>query len=260
MCVWGWRTGAGRPWILFGLAFAVLCLGSRLRIDGVVTPVRLPFAVAKRVPGLDVMRTPGRYMLLGAVGLALGAGAGLSALTRRYPSRATSLVAAAAALGALECWPRPWPQTALPQVPEFYRQLAADPGGGAVLDLPHGGHAQNDFASAYMYYQTIHQRPIAWLYLSRSHVRYPNEGLEGLWQPDAPAGPGLRQRLRSLGYRYVVVHRRPDIFVGGRVEHGRLGKPPGPPAPPEAERLIRDAFAGEAPVHVDDLVTVWSVR
>ena len=47
-----------------------------LRIDGVVTPVRLPFVVAKRVPGLNVMRTPGRYMLLGAVGLALGAGAG----------------------------------------------------------------------------------------------------------------------------------------------------------------------------------------
>ena len=260
LCVWGWRTGAGRPWILFGLAFAVLCLGSRLRIDGVVTPVRLPFAVAKRVPGLDVMRTPGRYMLLGAVGLALGAGAGLSALTRRYPSRAASLVAAAAALAALECWPRPWPQTALPQVPEFYRQLAADTGGGAVLDLPRGGHAQNDFASAYMYYQTIHQRPIAWSYLSRSHVRYPNDGLEGLWQPDAPAGPGLRQRLRALGYRYVVVHRRPDIFLGGRLEHARLGKPPGPPAPPEAERLIRDAFAGEAPVHVEDLVTVWSVR
>ena len=113
-----------------------------------VTPVRLPFAVAKRVPGLDVMRTPGRYMLLGAVGLALGAGAGLSALTRRYPSRATSLVAAAAALAAVECWPAPWPQTALPQVPEFYRRLAADPGGGAVLDLPHGIYIYSDRASA----------------------------------------------------------------------------------------------------------------
>ena len=148
LCVRGWRT-SGRPWILFGLAFAVLCLGPRLRIDGMVTPVRLPFVVAKRVPGLDVMRTPGRYMLLGAVGLALGAGAGLSALTRRYPSRATSLVAAAAALGALECWPAPWPQTALPQVPEFYRRLAADHGGGAVLDLPQGTYAHNGPRSAY---------------------------------------------------------------------------------------------------------------
>jgi hypothetical protein len=91
-------------------------------------------------------------------------------------------------------------------------------------------------------------------------VRYPNEGLEGLWQPDVPAGSGLRQRLRMLGYRYVVVHRHPDLFLGGRLEHARVGPPQGPAAPPEAERLIRDAFAGDAPVHVDDLVTVWTVR
>ena len=76
----------------------------------------------------------------------------------------------------------------------------------------------------------------------------------------ARPGPALRDRLRTLGYRYVVVHRYPEIFLGGRVEHGRLGRPLGPPTPPESERLIREAFAGEAPVHVDDLVTVWSVR
>ena len=259
LCVFGWRAGAGRPWILFGHAFAVLCLGSPLRVDGVMTPVRLPFAVAKRVPGLDVMRTPGRYMLLGAVGFALGAGAGLTALTRRFPSRATPIVVTAAALAALECWPHPWPQTALPQVPDFYQRLAADRDGGAVLDLPHGGFAHNDLASAYMYYQTFHRQPIAWAYLSRSHLRYPNEGLEGLWRPDAPAGPAVRERLRALGYRYVVVHRHVDLFLGGRVEHGRLGRPQGPPAPLDSERLIREAFAGEPPIHADDLVTVWAV-
>ena len=259
LCVWGWRDGAGRPWIVFGLAFTILCLGSPLRIGGVVTPVRLPFAVAKRTPGLDVMRTPGRYMLLGAVGLALGAGVGLSALTRRHPSRAMPLVAAAAALAALECWPHPWPQSALPPVPEFYRRLAADTAGGAILDLPHGSFAHNDFASAYMYYQTVHRHPIAWSYLSRSYHRYPNHGMEGLSDPAAPTGPGLRQRLRALGYRYVVVHRYPGLFLRGRVEEVASGRPPGPSTSPESEPLIRDAFAGEAPVHVDDLVTVWAL-
>jgi hypothetical protein len=192
LCVCGWRARAGRGWILFGLAFAVLCLGSPRRNGGVVTPVRLPIA--------------------------------------------------------------------LPRVPEFYRQLAADRSGGAVLDLPHGGYAHSDFASAYMYYQTVHRHPIAWSYLSRSHLRHPNEGLEGLWHADVPAGAALRDRLRALGYRYVVVHRRPDIFLGGRVEHARPGLPQGPPAPLETERLIRDAFSGEPPVHVEDLVAVWSVR
>ena len=254
---WGWRERGGRDWIVFGLAFAVLCLGPRLRIAGEVTSMRLPYVVAKRVPGLNVMRTPGRYMLVASVGFALGAGVGLAALIRRRPSSAAAVVATAAAFAALECWPRPWPQTALPAVPAFYRQLATDRSGGAVLDLPHGHYDRGVYASAYMYYQTIHQHPIAWSNLSRNHRRFPVEGLDGLWRPDAPAGPALRARLRTLGYRYVVVHRHPEIFLGGWVEHGRLGRPLDPPTPPESERLVREAFAGEAPVHVDDLVTVW---
>jgi hypothetical protein len=254
----GWREPAGRAWIVFGLAFAALCLGPRLRIGGEVTPIRLPHVVAKRVPGLNVMRTPGRYMLVGSVGFALGAGAGLAALIRRRPARATAVVAIAAALAALECWPRPWAQTALPQVPDFYRRLATQRAGGAVLDLPHGHYSFGVYASAYMYYQTVHQHSIAWSNLSRNHRQFPVAGLEGLWNPQVAAGPALRTRLRALGYRYVVVHRHAEIFLGGWVEHGRLGRPVGPPTPPESERLIREAFGGEAPVHVDDLVTVWA--
>ena len=57
-----------------------------------------------------------------------------------------------------------------------------------------------------------------------------------------------------------IVHKYPDLFLGGRLEQARLRELHGLPVPPEAERLIRDAFAGDAPVHVDDLVTVWTVR
>ena len=145
-------------------------------------------------------------------------------------------------------------------MPDFYRQLAADPAGGAVLDLPHGlsQHAHN--ASAYMYYQTIHHHPIAWSYLSRSPLRHPNAGLDGLWAAEAPAGPLLRARLRALGYRYVVVHRDQSIFLDGSVAEGRPGAAwSAPTAAASDERLIKEAFGGEAPVHVDDLVTVWAL-
>jgi len=258
LCAWGWRERSGRAWILFGLAFAALCLGPRLRIDGVATPVRMPWVIAKRVPALNVMRTPGRYMLIGSVGFALGAGFGLTGLMRRRRSGATALVVVSAAIAAIELWPAPWPQMALPQVPDFYQRLAGDRSGAAVLDLP-GAPLRNDDASAYMYYQTVHRHPILWSYLSRSHRRFPVEGLEGLWDPQAPAGPELRARLRTLGYRYVVVHRSPEIFFGGWVESGRLGAPLGKPEAPDAQRLIREAFAGEAPIHVDDLVSVWAL-
>jgi hypothetical protein len=254
-----WRDRTARTWIVFGVAFALLCLGPRLRVDGVMTPVRLPYAVAQRVPGLDVMRTPGRFMFVGAIGFALAAGVGLSVLVRRRPSQAAAIVAAAAAIAAGECWPRAWPQTALPPVSPFHRQLAADPGGGAVLDLPHGWGAQNERASAYMYYQTIHRRPIAWAYLSRGYRLYPTSGLHALWQPDSPAGPPLRARLRELGYRYVIVHRHPLTFHGGWVEHGRDGTPVGPAQDPRSERLIDQAFAGEPPIYEDDLIAVWTV-
>lgn len=258
LCVWGCRERAGRAWILFGLAFTALCLGPRLRIDGVATPVRMPWVIAKRVPALNVMRTPGRYMLIGSVGFALGAGIGLTSLMRRRPSRATALVALSAAIAAIELWPAPWPQMALPQVPEFYRRLAADRSGGAVLDLP-GGPLRNDDTSAYMYYQTIHGRPILWSYLSRTHRVFPVAGVEALSDPQAPAGPDVRARLKTLGYRYVVVHCYPEIFHGGWVEFGRLGSPWWQPESPGSHRLIREAFAGEAPVHVDALVSVWAL-
>jgi hypothetical protein len=259
LCACAWRDSAARRWILFGLACASLCLGPRLRVDGVMTAVRTPYAVLKHVPGFDVMRTPGRVMLLGSIGFAIGAGLGLAALARRRPSQAVLMTTAAMALAAAECWPRPWQQTALPRVPAFYRQLALDRSGGAVLDLPQAnGDAQR--SSAYMYYQTVHRHPIAWAYLSRGHVEFPNAGLEGLWTPTAPAGASLRARLRELGYRYVVFHRFPGMFTIGTVAAGAIGGPRGEPVSPSSERLIREAFAGEAPMHEDDLVAVWAIE
>ena len=259
LCACGWRDRAARRWIALGSAGAVLCLGPLLRVGGVMTPLRTPYVVLKRVPGFDVMRTPGRLMLLGSAGFAIGAGLGLSALSRGGRSRTGVVTLAAITLAAAECWPRPWPQMALPRVPDFYRQLALDRSGGAVLDLPAGVNDPGR-SSAYMYYQTVHRHPIAWAYLSRGHLQYPNAGLEGLWDPLAPAGTPLRARLRTLGYRYVVVHRFPGLFTLGRLAGGAGGAPRAEPTPPSSERLIREAFAGQAPVHEDDLVAVWAIE
>lgn len=255
----GWRDRVGRAWLLFGLAFALLCLGPRLRINGTVTPMRLPYVVVKRVPGLDVMRTPGRFMLLGAVGFALTAGVGLAALARRHPARATALVSVAAAAAVVECWPRTWPQTALPQVPPFYQRLAGERSGGAVLDLPQGWVPWNNHATAYMYFQTVHRRPIAWADLGRDYLRYPVAGIDALVEPGRPVGAGIRDHLRALGYEYVVVHRYPATFGNGWVAHGHDGRPVGPAHDPREERLIREAFDGVPPSYEDGLVSVWTV-
>jgi hypothetical protein len=259
LCVWGWRDRAARPWLLFAAIFTVLCLGPDLRLAGVDTHVPLPYKAMRVVPGLDVMRTPGRFMLLASVGFAVAAGYGLDALLRARPSRRAMLVAGALTLVAVECWPRVWPQSALPHVPAFYRELAADTTGGAVLDLPHGWYNRQDRASAYMYYQTIHHHPIAWSYLSRYHVRFPNDGLDPLWNLQLPAGASLRARIEALGFRYVVWHKYTGMFVGGRVSTGFLAQPWGPPTPARTHALFREAFGKEPPIYEDDLVIVWRV-
>jgi hypothetical protein len=252
-----WRDRDARRWLIFGAIFGVLCLGPRLRIAGVATGIPLPYDALQQVPGLDVMRTPGRFMLLASVGFALAAGLGLAALARRRSGSAAAIVAIAGVVAVGECWPKVWAQTALPHVPPFYARLAADPTPGAVLDLPHGWYNRSDRASAYMYYQLTHRKPIAWSYLSRYHVAFPNPGLDGLWQRGVPAGPDVRARLAGYGFRYVVFHKYSGMFVGGRVETGMLAQPWGPPTPREQEPLLRDAFAGEPPIYEDALVMVW---
>jgi hypothetical protein len=260
LCVLAWRDRTGRAWTIFALIFTVLCLGPRLRLFGAMLPIALPYDALQHVPGLDVMRTPGRFMMLASVGFALAAGIGLSALQRRRPSSSRLVLVGAALLIAAECWPRTFAQTALPRVPEFYRQIAAGARpAGPVLDLPHGWYNRSDRASAYMYYQTIHHQPIAWSYLSRYHKRFPNPGLDPLWNLGLPAGAALRARITALGFRYVVWHKYSGMFVGGRVSTGMLAQPNGPPTPLAQHPIFRDAFAGVTPLYEDPLVVVFGV-
>jgi hypothetical protein len=117
LCVLAWLERAGRPWVIFGLVCAVLCLGPRLRLGGVMLPIAMPYDALQHIPGLDVMRTPGRFMMLGSIGFALAAGVGLTALMRRRPSTSAAILTIVALAIAAECWPRTFPQTALPRVP-----------------------------------------------------------------------------------------------------------------------------------------------
>jgi hypothetical protein len=223
-------------------------------------PIAMPYDALQHIPGLDVMRTPGRFLMLGSVGFALAAGVGLSALMRRRPSSATAILVAAGVVIAAECWPRTFAQTALPQVPEFYRQIGAGTRPpGPILDLPHGWYNRSDRASAYMYYQTVHHQPIAWSYLSRYHKQFPNDGLNPLWNLGLPADATLRARIKALGFRYVVWHKFPGMFVGGRVSTGMLAQPHGSPAALDLHPVFRGAFAGVPPLYEDPLVVVFAV-
>ena len=258
--------GTGR-WLVFVGVFAVLALGPYLRIAGwsefTIFKLRilLPYAVLVSLPGFDVLRTPVRFMMIGGVGVAVLAAWGLLALMARasVPRRAVLVAAATIAIVLVECWPRAWPQQELPPVPDFYRRLASDPERYAVLDLPSARRSQ-DFASLYMYYQTVHGKGIAWAYLSRAYREYPLTGVDAIFESHTADGAETRARLAALGYRYVVWHKRAlDVARRLSPEPGRYRVFGRAPVRPETHPLIRDTFAGEPPIVEDDFVAVYRI-
>jgi hypothetical protein len=264
-------TRAG-VWLLLGAVFSILALGPVLLVAGMET-IPMPYSLLAKLPGFDVMRTPGRFMMIASAGFALAAALGLASLMARAPHRGgAAIVAAAATLIVLaECWPRVWLQHVPPPVPTFYTQIARDIRGAtratgavpvddhfAVLDLP-SGRWSADNGSAYMYYQLTHGRPIAWGYLSRQFVKYPIDGVMGILdEANAPDAIATRQRLAQLGYRYVVWHKRAKELFGTR-RPDTSGRFQSPPTEAQSYLFLRKAFANEEPLIDDDLVTVYRI-
>jgi hypothetical protein len=106
------------PWLLFLLLFLILALGPSLKILGRTT-IPMPFALLSRLPGLNFMRTPGRFMLVGNIGLIIAACYGLAWLVERWARPASLIIAAVLTVALLEAWPQPWPQESLLPVPPF---------------------------------------------------------------------------------------------------------------------------------------------
>ena len=157
------------------------------------------------VPVVWLFRHPFRFNVL--LGLALGvtSGLGLRVLLAKRRSRwRWSLFAAAVAFLLFEYLCLPFPTTEA-AVPDFYFDLSTRPGEGAILELPMGRQP----AKKYLYYQTIHNRPLV-------------EGVVSRTPPDAYAFIGATPALRSL--RACGEHAVPPAdlssVLGGLGERG----------------------------------------
>ena len=268
-------AGSGRWLAVLALAF-VLGLGPVLQVNGISSftvhqlPVVLPFAFLNSLPGLDVLRTPGRIMIVGYTALALLAGMGLERAQARWRRAGRVLPIVCAALLVAECWNAPVIPWKPPAVPAFYAELAKDPERYAVFDLPIRperevgyGSSYITYAARYQWYQLVHGKAIAVGHVSRYPNVHPVFGeflaestnLTG-FEPDilvngAPASrwANARLELARSGYRYVVVHK-PD---------GQSGYVPGGWADEGTRRFARAVFGDEKPVRDDNQVTVYAV-
>ena len=75
-----------REWVIFTLVCIIFAFGPDFKVFG-AHYLRLPFSLFSYIPGLQAMRTPGRIMLLGYIGLGISAGFGLSWLQTRLGNR-----------------------------------------------------------------------------------------------------------------------------------------------------------------------------
>jgi hypothetical protein len=202
-------------WLAMVAVFMLLSLSSLLRINGYEFPnVWTPYRAVEDFVLFRGLRKPYRFALIQILAWVMLMAYGLRTLrawmvARRWPVR--SMMVALGALMLLELSQVPLHLEPV-DAPEFYRKLGADPSAGAIIDLPMGRRE----SKKYMYYQTIHHRPIV-------------EGMIARMPPDAydyiEANPLLRawrheqrfecdeqdmraavEALQVDGFRYVVLH------------------------------------------------------
>jgi hypothetical protein len=213
-----------RGWVAMAAVGFVLSLGPYPLVGDRYLEVPLPFSLLRLIPGLDALRVPGRFALLGGLAVQVLAASALAAMARRIPRKAPLVIGLVALVTAAELWPRSLPSRPN-DVPTPYERIAEQPDDGVVLEIPlkwSTGHDSYGFDGhqpnfMFLLYAMVHGHPL----VSGAVSRYPDADLhEMLSVPSyrqllALGGePGFddqatfdRRDLEALGIGYVVYHR-----------------------------------------------------
>ncbi len=204
-------------WLWVLALFGVWALGPYVMAFGTNTGFMLPQALMRFVPILSNARIPGRAFVMVSLAVAMLAALALASLPRRRVSLAAI---AAAALIFIDLWPGHPPLTSLAR-PAIYDTLRAQ-APGAVLELPlgirDGFGEQGHLDHRVLFYQTLHEHPIAGGFIARLSPRlrqaYDADPLFGplLSQPQPqrqpqPGGSAQTPANLSCAIRYVVMPR-----------------------------------------------------
>jgi hypothetical protein len=193
------------------------------------TRIPLPFALLRRLPGLNMFRAPYRFQIPAAIAMTLALARVMSSIkSDRW--RGVLLGIAALLFAA---------QTSVRRavhgfdshevtVEAIYHIIAATPGDFSVLEIPFGVHSGSDLIGKFggdrlMLYQTIHHKRMLNGYLSRvplAALAYYRASpafmlLAGETPPPGDVASDLDARLRDLDVGYILVH--PEMIVAHRL-------------------------------------------
>jgi hypothetical protein len=245
----GWKKQRARiwAWLVLGMFFIILCLGSALRFNGpVYSNFTLPAAYLAWFPPIRAVR-PDFFVLGASLPLAVCAALGFERWLTAWDNRPRAqmvLTISVCGLLLFEYWNGPFPGVSA-SVSPFYTQLANDAGQFDLIDLPMGRQE----SKAYLYFQTIHHRPIVEGLIGRTppgaYNYIHNNALLSRWQVEAPLD--CRQityveierslgQLASDGFRYIIVHHEEN----------------------QTSEALRSYFT-ILPVYDDGAITVYSV-
>lgn len=237
-----WRA-VYRPrlgWLLLTVVGAALALGPFIHIAGINTHVPGPWALLRYVPILGAARTPTRFSILAALGLAIVMAGALAALGRRYPERRGLITMLVGALLMFELSPAPRTLYSA-EVPAIYHLIAADPRPIRVLQLPFGVRdgtfAAGNFSARYQFYQTVHGKKLVGGYLSRISAKrirevrsQPTLGALMTMSEGGRLSPDHAARIRARGPGFIARSRIGYVVI----DEGRT--------PPHLTTFVEDAW------------------
>ncbi|MGD2144327.1 MAG: glycosyltransferase family 39 protein [Anaerolineae bacterium] len=215
------RQGGIRFWLGLAVTSFVLGLGPYLRFNRILREnIPLPYQLVGWLPPLRMLGVSLRFNALLGVPLAVLAAYGAQDLRhwltkRQWGARLARPGIFVLVLGLLILVDyRSIPtSTVSAQVPDFYYELAEEPGDFAIVGLPGKRH----HTERYMFYQTVHRRPILGGHVSR----LPAEALDFASSVPLIADmytevaidtslPDISRQLSLLAeadFKYVIIHK-----------------------------------------------------
>ena len=199
-------------WLSLTVGFALLALGPFVIVAGHNTYLPGPWAMLRYVPVFGFARSPARFAIVAALGLAVLFAAALESL-RRQSKHPRLLVGIIGMVLVVELCPAPRALYSA-EIPHVYRRIAADVRPIRVLELPlgirDGVFSVGDYTARSQYFQTVHGKKLIGGYLSRISQRRVDEARS---QPTLDALLALSEGRQLSAEQAMRVALRAERFL-----------------------------------------------